>query len=149
MPTELRKKSRDRITAQSSSALTAGQYPGDGSYSLTTNCLTINNAYSAGTENGLGASLVVLELDLTNVAKPTADASAKIYSRGRKAGGSWTKWKYSHTVPDTLIATTVDLYDAALFELMYDEVQLAVAAVGYDFDCTLYATPTLMEGVTV
>lgn len=147
MPTEFRKTSRERITAQSSSALTAGQYPEDGSYAADSNCLTIDNTYDGGSENSLGAEIVVLELDVTSA--PTTAATADIYWRGRKVGGSWTKWMYSHVVPASIIASTVDLYPAASFDLMYDEIQLAVAAVGYGFTSVLYATPLLMTGVTV
>ena len=147
MANEALNKSRSRVAAQSSSALTAGEYPGDSVYdaptSLTANCTTIDNTYDGGSENGQGADYLVLELDVTS--EPATDAVAKIYWRGRKAGGNWTKWKYSHTVAGTILDDDADLYDAGLFDLMYDETQLAVAAVDDDFTCALYFTPKLQE----
>jgi len=143
---EVLNKARSRATAQSASSLTAGEYPGDSVYdspsSLTANCTTLDNTYDGGTENAQGADYLVLELDVTSA--PATDAVAHIYWRGRKASGSWTKWKYSHTVADTILDDGADLYDAGLFELMYDETQLAVAAVDDDFTSVLYATPKLM-----
>lgn len=143
MPTEIRRKSRARITAQSSSALVAGQYPEDGSYSATANCTTLDNSIAVGTENCLGAEIVNLELDVT--AAPGTAATAAIYSRESEDGGTtWTDWRYSHTVGAS-IKTTADRYSAGIFELVGDYTQLAVAAVGYNFTSVLYATPKLME----
>lgn len=143
MATEFRQKSRNRITAQSSSALTAGQYPEDGSYTLTTNCTTLDNTYDGGSENCLGADYVNLELDVTSA--PSTTATADIYWRGSEDGGtSWTDWRYSHTV-GTNIKTTADRYSVGRFMLNYQYTQLAVASVGYDFTSTLYATPKLIE----
>ena len=143
MATEFRQKSRTRFTAQSSSALTAGQYPGDGSYSATTNCTTLDNTYDGGSENCLGADYVNLELDVTSA--PTTAATAEVYWRGSEDGGTnWTDWRYSHTV-GTNIKITADRYSAGMFMLKYQVTQLAVASVGYDFTSTLYATPKLIE----
>jgi len=143
MPSELRNKSRARITAQSSSALTAGQYPEDGSYSATSNCQTLDNTYDVGTENCLGAHYLNLELDVTTA--PSTAATADIYWRGSEDGGTtWTDWRYSHTVGKA-IKTTADRYGAGKFMLSYDYTELAVAAVGYNFTSTLYATPKLIE----
>lgn len=143
MATEFRQKSRSRFTAQSSSALTAGQYPEDGSYSATTNCTTLDNTYDGGSENCLGADYVNLELDVTSA--PSTVATAAIYWRGSEDGGtSWTDWRYSHTVGKD-IKTTADRYGAGRFMLNYQYTQLAVASVGYDFTSTLYATPKLIE----
>src|SRR6056297_2234580 len=140
MANEILQKSRSRITAQSSSALTADEYPGDGSYTLTTNCTTIDNTYDGGSK---GAEYLQLELDVTSA--PGTIAGAQIYWRGTEDGGTkWTKWKYSHTVGDD-IATSADFYDAGVFVMTYQEVQLAVSAVDYDFTSVLYATPKLPE----
>ena len=143
MATEILQKSRSRITAQSSSALTADEYPGDGSYTLTSNCTTIDNKYTGGSENGKGAEYLQLELDVTSA--PGTAAVAKIYWRGTNDGGTkWTKWKHSHTVGGD-IETSADFYDAGLFVLTYKEIQLAVSAVDYGFTSVLYATPNLPE----
>ena len=143
MATEFRQKSRTRITAQSSSALTAGQYPEDGSYSATSNCTTLDNTYDGGSENCLGADYVNLERDVTSA--PSTAATADIYWRGSEDGGTtWTDWKYSHTVGKD-IKTSADRYGAGRFMLNYQYTQLAVASVGYNFTSTLYATPKLIE----
>ena len=143
MANEVLQKSRDRFAAQSASALTADQYPGDGSYTLTTNCTTLDNTYDGGSENCKGADYVNLELDVTNA--PSTAASADIYYRGSEDGGTtWTDWRYSHTVGKA-IATSADRYAAGMFVLMYQSTQLAVAANNYDFTSALYATPKLME----
>lgn len=147
MANEILQKARERFAAQSSSALTSGEYPGDSVYddpsSLTGNCTTVDNTYDGGSENAKGADYLVLELDVTTA--PSADATAKIYWRGRKIDGSWTKWKYSHTVNETILDDGADLYDAGTFVLVYDETQLAVAAVDDGFTSVLYATPKLYE----
>ena len=143
MATEFRQKSRTRITAQSSSALTAGQYPEDGSYSATSNCTTLDNTYDGGSENCLGADYVNLELDVTSA--PSTAATADIYWRGSEDGGTtWTDWRYSHTVGKS-IATSADRYSAGMFILKCQATQLAVASVGYNFTSVLYATPKLIE----
>ena len=143
MANEILQKSRSRITAQSASALTADEYPGDGSYSTTGNCATLDNTIDGGSENSQGADVVQLELDVTSA--PGTAASAQIYWRGSEDGGTtWTKWKYSHTVGGD-IATSADRYDAGIFVMTYQAVQLAVSAVDYDFTSVLYATPKLYE----
>ncbi len=143
MANEILKKSRSRITAQSSSALTADQYPEDGSYSADSNCTTLDNTYDGGTENCKGADFVNLELDVTSA--PATAGSADIYYRGSEDGGTtWTDWRYSHTVGKA-IATSADRYDAGIFVLTYQAVQLAVAATAYGFTSVLYATPKLPE----
>ena len=143
MANELLKKSRARITAQSSSALTAGQYPEDGSYTATSNCTSLDNTYDAGTENCKGAHYLNLELDITTA--PATAATAAIYWRGSEDGGTtWTDWRYSHTVGKS-IGTTADRYGAGVFVLEFDLTQLAVAAVSYGFTSVLYATPKLTE----
>lgn len=143
MANEIRQKSRTRITAQSSSALTAGQYPEDGSYSATSNCTTLDNTYDGGSENCLGAEIVNLELDVTSA--PSTAATAHIYWRGSEDGGTtWTDWRYSHTVGKS-IRTTADRYSAGVFVMTYQAVQLAISSIGYGFTSTLYATPKLME----
>lgn len=143
MANELLKKSRARITAQSSSALTAGQYPEDGSYTATSNCTSLDNTYDAGTENCKGAHYLNLELDVTGA--PTVAATANIYWRGSEDGGTtWTDWRYSHTVGKS-IGTIADRYGAGVFVLEYDLTQLAVSAVSYGFTSVLYVTPKLIE----
>jgi len=142
MATEILQKSRTRFAAQTSSEVAAGEYPGDGSYTEESACVTLANTYAAS-ENCSGAEVVVLELDVTT--DPATAATSAIYWRGRKASGSWTKWKYSHAVGDTISAVAADLYDAGMFYLQYEETQLAFIAIGYTFTGVLYATPKLME----
>ena len=146
MANEILIKSRTRITAQASGALTADYYPGDGtdySGSSAGTCTTIDNTYDGGSENGQGAHFLNLELDVT--AAPATAATADIYYRGSEDGGStWTTWRYSHTVGSD-IATSAARYDAGIFEMVYQDVQLAVAANDYGFTSSLAATPKLYE----
>ena len=143
MANELLKKSRTRITAQSSSILTAGKYPEDGSYAATANCMSMDNSISAAAGQPKGAHYLNLELDVTTA--PATAATANIYWRGSEDGGTkWTDWRYSHTVGKA-IGTTADNYSAGIFELEFDLTEIAVAAVGYGFTSTLYATPKLKE----
>ena len=139
-------KSRTRVSVQASGALTADYYPGDGtdySGSSAGACTSIDNTYDGGSENGLGAHFLNLELDVT--AAPATAATADIYYRGSEDGGStWSTWKYSHTVGSD-IATSAARYSAGIFELVYQEVQLAVAANSFAFTSVLYATPKLFE----
>jgi hypothetical protein len=140
---ESRNKARDRITAQANGGLTAPYDPTSGSYTggATT---TINNTYSVGTENGRGADYLVLELDVTTA--PAASSSAEIWWRGSNDSGTkWTKWKYSHTIADSILLTTADFYDAQTFWLKYNWTELKVVAVDSSFTSTLYATPKLIE----
>ena len=143
MANELLKKRRTRITAQSSSALTAGQYPEDGSYTATANCTSLDNSISASDGQPKGAHYLNLELDVTTA--PTTAATANIYWRGSEDGGTkWTDWRYSHTVGKA-IGTTADNYSAGIFELEFGLTEIAVSAIGYGFTSVLYATPKLKE----
>ena len=143
MANELLKKSRTRITAQSSSILTAGKYPEDGSYAATANCMSMDNSISAAAGQPKGAHYLNLELDVTT--PPATAATANIYWRGSEDGGTtWTDWRYSHTVGKS-IGTTADRYGAGVFVLEYDLTQLAVSAVSYGFTSVLYVTPKLIE----
>jgi len=141
MASEILKKGRAAITAQSSSALTAAQYPEDGSYAADSNCTTINN--TIGSTNGNGADFVVLELDVTTAPSNVAN-SANIYYRGSDNGSTWTDWRYSHVVGRAL-KTAADRYDAGDYVLRHKHTQLCVAAVGYNFTSVLYAYPKLYE----
>lgn len=139
MANEIRQKSRATITAQASGAHTAGTVPTDATGGTAT---TIDNTYDGGSENGLGAMYLNLDLDVTS-APPTA-ATADIYYKGSEDGSTWTAWKYSHTVGAS-IATSAARYQAGIFELTYQYTQLKVMANSYGFTSTLYATPKLVE----
>ena len=139
---EVRQKSRARITAQASGALTAGYDPTSGSYTGGA-ATAIDNTYDGGSENGLGAMFLNLELDVTTA--PTTAATAEIWYRGSEDNSTWTKWKYSHTVGESIVITTATRYAAGLFELTYQYTELKAVAVSYGFTSTLLATPKLFE----
>lgn len=140
---ELRNKARDRITAQANGALTASYDPTDTINYTGGAATTIDNTYSEGTENSLGADYLVLELDVTT--PPAAETSAEIWWRGSNDDGTkWTKWKYSHTVNESIL-TAADFYAALTFGLKYNWTELKVVAVDSSFTSTLYATPKLIE----
>jgi len=142
MPNELLQKSRATITAQASGALAAGFDPISGSY--TGGAATpIDNTYDAGTENSKGAEWLNLQLNVTTA--PATAATAQIWFRGSEDGTNYTKWKYSHTVGDSILAATVALYDAGMFQLSYQYTELKVMAISYGFTADLKATPKLME----
>jgi len=142
MKNELLQKSRATITAQASGALAAGFDPSSGSY--TGGAATpIDNTYDAGTENSKGSEWVNLQLNVTTA--PATAATAQIWFRGSEDGTNYTKWKYSHTVGDSILDATIALYDAGMFQLSYQYTELKVMAVSYDFTADLRATPKLME----
>jgi len=142
MANEILQKSRTTITAQASGALTAGFDPSSGSY--TGGAATpIDNTYDAGTENSKGSEWVNLQLNVTTA--PATAATAQIWFRGSEDGTNYTKWKYSHTVGDSILATTGALYDAGMFQLSYQYTELKVMAISYGFTADLKATPKLME----
>jgi len=140
---EIRQKSRARITAQAGgTALTAGVNP-NGSY--TGGAATpIDNTYDGGSENALGAMFLNLELDVT-AAPSIGEATAEIWYRGSEDNSTWSKWKYSHTIGEPIVITTATRYAAGLFELIYQYTELKVVAVGYAFTATLLATAKLYE----
>jgi len=143
MPNELLQKSRDTITAQASGALAAGFDPISGSY--TGGAATpIDNTYDAGTENSKGSEWLNLQLNVT-IPHTTLPATAQIWYRGSEDGTTFTRWKYSHTVGDSILATTGALYDAGMFQLSYQYTELKVMAISYGFTADLKATPKLME----
>ena len=141
MANEILKKSRDQIIAQAGgTALTAALDPNSGSYTGGA-ATTIDN--TIGTTNGKGADHLQLRLDVTSA--PAATTTAEIWYRGSEDGTTWTKWKFSHTVNESIILTTATLYGAGLFALSFDYTQIKVVSVGSAFTATLYATPKLQE----
>lgn len=139
MPNEILQKSRTRITAQGNgTALTATYNPSSGSYTGDTPT-TLDNTYDG---NCKGADFFQLELDVTSA--PATATTAQIWYRGSEDGTNYTGWKYSHTVGDN-ITTSAARYDAGLFSMSFQYVQLAVMAVTYGFTAALYVTPKLME----
>lgn len=142
MANEILQKSRATITAQASGALAAGFDPSSGSYTGGAATL-IDNTYDAGTENSKGSEWLNLQLNVTTA--PATAATAQIWFRGSEDGTNFTRWKYSHTVGDSILAATVSLYDAGMFQLSYQYTELKVMAVSYGFTADLRATPKLME----
>jgi len=144
MANEILQKSRATITAQASGALAAGFDPSSGSY--TGGAATpIDNTYDAGTENSKGSEWVNLQLNVTATAHATLPATAQVWFRGSEDGTNFTRWKYSHTVGDSILAATIALYDAGMFQLSYQYTELKVMAISYGFTADLKATPKLME----
>lgn len=147
MANEILQKSRVTITAQdNSSSLDETYDPNSGSYTGGTPTV-IDNTYDGGSENAKGAEILNLELLVTT--GPTTDGGAEIWYSTSEDGTNYTRFKYSHTVGDDIIATTGGdgyRYIAGIFVLTAQYTKLAVNAVDYDIgDCTLYATPKLME----
>ncbi len=142
MANEVLLKSRTRIEAQgNATALTATYDPNSGSYTGDTP-IVLNNKYTAS-ENCYGASLLQLELDVTTHAG--GDTSAEIWYSISEDGTNYTKWKYSHTVGDTILSAVTDRFDAGIFQLSAQYTKLAVVAVAVAFNADLLATPKLME----
>lgn len=142
MSNEVLKKSRDQISAQGNGiAFTATYNPTSGSYTGDTPAV-LDNTFDGGLENCRGSDFLQLELNVT--AAPATYTTAQIWYRGSEDGTNYTKWKYSHTVGD-IISTSAARYDAGLFSMSFQYVQLAVVAVSYGFTATLYATPKLTE----
>lgn len=151
MANEILQKARTRITAQtnySGTAFKAGGYPTNttwntsGAYYGGTPAI-IDNRISGGSDNGKGANYLTLELDVTTA--PASVATAEIWYCISEDGTNYTRWKYSHTVGDT-IQTSAARYAAGLFELTAQYTKLAVVAISFDITAaTLYATPHLVE----
>jgi len=142
MANEILQKSRDTIPAQASGPLAAGIYPYD-TVNYTGGAATVINN-TLGTENSKGAEWLNLQLNVT-IPHATLPATAQIWFRGSEDGVNYTRFKYSHTVGDSILAATVALYDAGMFQLSYQYTELKVMAVSYGFTSTLLATPKLME----
>lgn len=142
MANEILQKSRTRITAQAGgTALAADKNPGEAGYTGGA-ATAIDNTYDGGSENGKGADYLQLELDVTSA--PGTAGTSSIWYRGSEDNSNWTKWKYSHTVGDS-IATAADRYDGGMFLLSYQYTELKVMADDQVFTATLYATPKLQE----
>ena len=141
MAAEIWVKSLSTITAQdNTSSLDETYDPNSGSYTGGTS--TVINQTSG--ENAAGAEM--LNLILFVVDAPATAGGAEIWYSESEDGTNYTNYRYSHTVGEE-IGTTDDIYyDAGLFMLTAQYTKLAVNAVDYDIvDCTLYATPKLME----
>ncbi len=147
MATEILQKSRTNITAQTnSSSLTVGYEPNgeQGTYPGGTPEV-LSNTYAAS-ENCSGAEAVNLVLDVTGA--PATAGEAEIWYRESEVSSSteFTRWKYSHTVGDTISTTDNVLYDAGMFYLKARYTELAVVArTNAIATCILTATPKLME----
>jgi hypothetical protein len=144
MANEILIKSRAAITAQDNTAsLDASYDPNHASYTGGTP-EEIDNTYDGGTENAKGADYLNLILFVDD-AQATA-GGAEIWYSESEDGTNYTRYRYSHTVGETL-STTDDLYyDAGIFVLKAQYTKLAVNAVDYDIpDCTLMAYPKLPE----
>jgi len=141
MATEIWVKSLSTITAQdNTSSLDETYDPNSGSYTGGTS--TVINQTSG--ENAAGAEMLNLILFVDDA--PATAGGAEIWYSESEDGTNYTNYRYSHTVGEE-IGTTDDIYyDAGLFMLTAQYTKLAVNAVDYDIvDCTLYATPKLME----
>jgi len=141
MAAEIWVKSLSTITAQdNTSSLDETYDPNSGSYTGGTS--TVINQTSG--ENAAGAEMLNLILFVDDA--PATAGGAEIWYSESEDGTNYTNYRYSHTVGEE-IGTTDDIYyDAGLFMLTAQYTKLAVNAVDYDIvDCTLYATPKLME----
>ena len=137
---ELLQKSRTRILAQANgTALTANLDPNSGSYTGDTPSLITN---TIGATNGNGSSALNLEINVTSA--PATDAVCQIWWRGYEVASDYTKWKYSHTVGEDVLSASVDRYDAGMFMMDYQFVELAVVS-DVALNATLCATPKLIE----
>lgn len=144
MANELLQKTRPQVVAQdSTAALTAGYDPNSGSYTNGGAVTTVDNTYDGGSENARGAAALNLRLNVTS--GPSTDATAEVWYRQSNDNSNWTYWKYSHTVGDTITASTARRYSAGMFMLSENYTQLAVKALSYGFTAQLLATPILFE----
>ena len=146
MATEILIKSRAAITAQdNTSSLDASYEPTSVSYTGETPTVIDNRSAESG--NSKGADYLNLILLVTT--GPATAGGAEIWFSESEDGTHYTKYKYSHTIGDTITATTAGddiYYDAGMFILKAQYVKLAVNAVTYDIgDCTLLAYPKLPE----
>ena len=144
MANEVLLKSRAAITAQdNSSNLDEDFDPNSASYTGQAPAV-IDNRISGGSDNAKGADYLNLILFVDD-AQATA-GGAEIWYSESEDGTNYTRYRYSHTVGETL-STTDDLYyDAGIFVLKAQYTKLAVNAVSYDIpDCTLFAYPKVAE----
>jgi len=147
MANEVLLKSRAVITAQDNTASLDATYdPNSASYTGGTPAV-IDNTYDGGSENAKGAEHLNLILHVTT--GPATAGGAEVWYSESEDSTNYTQWKYSHTVADTITATTDGddvYYDAGLFVLSAQYTKLAINSVDYDIgDCTLFAYPKLME----
>lgn len=142
MANEIRQKSRTLVQLQgNTAALTAGEDPNSGSYTGDTP-VTLDNTFDGGSENGLGADYLQLELDVTTA--PGSTASAEVWFRGSNDDINYTRWKYSHTIGDDIL-TSAARYDGGVFELTYQYTDLAIVARTAGFNANLNGVPVLPE----
>ena len=144
MANEVLLKSRAAITAQDNpNPLDTDYNPLHASYAGGESAV-IDNTYDGGSENAKGADYLNLILFVDD-AQATA-GTAEIWYAESEEGTNYTRYRYSHTVGETL-STTDDLYyDAGIFVLKAQYTKLAVNAVSYDIpDCTLFAYPKVAE----
>ena len=143
MANEILLKSRTRIEAQGdSAALTAGEDPNSGSYTGDTPAV-LDNRIAASSGEPKGAEYLQLELNVTTHAG--GDATAEIWDSISEDGTNYTKWRYSHTVGETILSAATPRCDAGLYVLTAQYTKLAVVAKAVGFNADLLATPKLME----
>src|SRR6056297_3605147 len=146
--TELRVKTRSEIVAQANTAdLPADVDPNN---TAPLNTTPIDNSYGVGGENGMGAEILNLFIDVTTA--PTTSTAAAVWYRTSENGGTnYTRWQYSHTIPNTILTSVTGRYEAGAFDLSIKgkQVELAVVPDTHAFRANLLAYPKLPEGVTV
>lgn len=138
---EILKASRDTFVAQgNSAALSAGLDPNEPAYTGDTPA-TIDNRHLETATGSVtkGADYLNLELEVT-AAHATNNAVTEVWYQEAEDPLKWSKWKYSHTIPDSIIAAVVDHYDAAAFELNARYTKLAVVSDNA-INANLIATP--------
>ena len=146
MASEILVKTRTVIEAQANTtALTAGADPnnGGGTYTGATP-VVIDNRLTGGSDNSKGAHFLNLELNVTT--HSGGDATAEIWYCTSKDASNYTKWRYSHTVGETILSAATPRCDAGIFELSALCYKLVVVARTVAFTATLSATPVLYEG---
>ena len=144
MANEVLIKSRAAITAQDNTASLDATYdPNSASYTGQAPTV-IDNRISGGSDNAKGADYLNLILFVDD-AQATAGGAEIWYSESEDET-NYTRYRYSHTIGETLSDTDDLYYDAGIFVLKAQYTKLAVHAVGYDIpDCTLFAYPKLPE----
>ena len=134
MASEIQIKIRPLIEAQAVGSLLAGIDPN-------------NPVYTGGTTTVIGPTTAIgagyLQLELTVTVKPAVPAMAEVWFRGSVNGIDYTNWKYSHSIGESIALT--GKYDAGLFFLTYQYIELKIRALGYDFTAGLNAVPILQE----
>ena len=130
---EIRKKLRTAFVVQASAAITAGAFSAGAE-------TAIDNTYDGGSENGLGADIARLTINVTSA--PATAATAEIWTAiYDDFTGAYEQYEYSHTI--AIPVTVTGSYSAGYLDLTATLTKARIKAVGYGFTASLIATPVV------